>query len=160
MRKPETELLTPAARIGELAAMVALLILAAFFAMHQLGNTGFFRASFGPFEALCLYGPIAVALLPLILRATTGRRSVGFLPEAAANITLALGTLWLLIVFPLDFTHLMDLFPWWNRELFTWVTDDIGRMLMIFQVVVMPITAAVNLWRAVASRRHTAASPS
>jgi hypothetical protein len=156
MTHPDKNALSPAARIGELVALVALLAMGTFFAIHQSAHTGFFRENFGPFEMLCLYGPIVVALVPLAIRAVTGRRSTGWLPEALANIALALGTLWLLIVFPLDFTHLMDLFPGVIRDLFGWVNDGIGRIPMVFQVVVMPITAAINLWRYLSSRRQIA----
>lgn len=149
--QPDT--LTVPARLGELAVIAALLGMFGFFWAHQSMRTGFFTTAFGTPEMAALYGPIVVALVPSALRAAQGRRGPAWLAEAIANASLGLGTCWLLIAFPLDFTHLGDLFPAGVQSLFAWVTDDFGRALMILQVILMPISAVLNLRRYFLARR-------
>ena len=147
IEKGEREVLTTPQRIGEGVTIVVLLLMAGFFRLHQSMDTGFFTADFGPTAMLCLYGPIAVALIPPAIRALGGRRNPARLFEAAANLSLALGSLWLLRVFPFDFTHLADVFPAPMRFGLAWMTNDIGRYFMIFQVTVMFIAAIANTVR-------------
>ena len=154
----DRENLSLAQRLGELAVIAALIALAGFFGLHQSARTGFFTAGFGPLAALCLYGPIVIALAPPALRALTGRRGPARLPEAAANLSLALGTLYLLIAFPLDFTRLGDVLPTSLRFLLAWLTDGLGRVVMIFQVTLMFISAAANTWTHFSPPRRPAAN--
>lgn len=160
VEKPDKETLTMPERIGEVAVILALLFLLGFFWLHQTASTGFFTPGFGALAMLALYGPIVIALAPPAVRALTGRRNPARPLEAAANASLALGTFWLLITFPLDFSRLGDVLPASLRFLLGWVTDDLGRIPMIFQVVGMPISAVVNLLRYFAVRHQEAASPS
>ena len=157
---PRPETVSRAGRLGELAVIALLLILAAFFWLHLSQSTGFFTAGFGPLAAAALFGPIVIALVPPALRAATGRRNPARPFEAAANLALALGSLYLLITFPLSYAHLADLLPAWLRFLLAWITDGIGRAVMVFQVVFMPISAAVNLWRYFSPPRRPAPNPS
>jgi len=157
--KPNRENLTLAERVGEVAIIASLLFLFGFFWLHQSTNTGFFTAGFGTLARVCLYGPIVIALVAPAVRAVTGRRNPARPSEAVANTSLGLGTLWLLISFPLDFTHLGDVLPTSIRFLLGWVTDGLGRILMILQVILMPISVAVNIGWYFTIRKRKAAEP-
>lgn len=158
--KVNREVLTPVQRLGELLVIVVQIILFGFFWLHQSMRTGFMTAGFGALAAICLYGPIVVSLAPPAVRALTGRRNPARPLEAAANLSLALGTLFLLITFPLDFSHLGDVFSPSLRSMLSWITDDLGRIVMILQVIFMPISAAANLWQfSRADRRETGETP-
>ncbi len=155
--KTDPDALAPAQRLGELVSVVALLLLFGFFALHQFRHTGFFTAGFGSLEMLALYGPIIVAIAAPLVRAASGRRDPARPLEAAANLALAFGSLWLLIVFPLNYAHLADVLPGIIRPLLAWITDNIARIVLLLQVVIGPISAALNTWRYVSAPRRASA---
>ena len=145
MMKLNKEYLTRAERWGGLVIVVAMLLLATFFEAHQYGATGFFTSEFRALEMLALYGPIYLSLIAPIVRAVMGRRNPGRLWEALSSLALAVGSYWLWQTFPFDFTHLGDVFPAVLRLPFSWVTDNIGRVLLLVQIILGPITALVNV---------------
>ena len=131
----------------EVAIVVALLGLFGFLAYHQAANTGFFTEKFGSLEMLCLYGPLLLATIAPIIRAVNGRRYPARPYEAIASLSLALGSLWLLSVFPFNFAHLADALPTGLHFLLAWVTDGMGRTLLILQIIIAPISALLATWR-------------
>lgn len=153
----DRETLTPAGRWGELAIIGAMLGLLGYLAVHQWARTGFFTAAFGPREMLALYGPILISFAAPIVRAVTGQRNPGRPFEALTNLCLALGSLWLLIVFPFDYSHLADPLPGALRFVLAWITNGVGRAFMILQVILCPISALAALWRYVSVRHRQSA---
>ena len=135
------DLLSPLQRFGGLAAIPCMLALLAFFALHQLANTGFFTAQFGPWEMLALYGPILVSSIPPLVRAMSGRQNSGRPFEAASNIALAIGSLWLVTVFPFDYVHLADVLPRPIQFLLSWINDDLARIVLTLQVIIGVLVA-------------------
>lgn len=156
--KPNHETLSPLQRGLELGIVLSMLLLLAFLVYHQVANTGFYTASFGPLEMLCLYGPILVALIAPTVRALTGRRNSARPFEIGDSVFLTLGSLWLLIVFPFSFPHLADALPGFLRFILAWVPDDIGRLLLILQVIISPISAGLTAIRFFAVRRVATAA--
>ncbi len=156
MHAAETHLdqdaLTPLQRGGEALIALALLLLTGFFVLHQSANTGFFTTHFGTLEALLLYVPLLLAIADSLLQASTGHRNLARPLEAASNLLLGLAALWFLAVFPFDFTHLADALPQGLRFLLAWVTDDIGRIPLIIQAIVGPITAFQAIRKYLAAR--------
>ncbi len=153
--KTDGEILPPAQRWAGLAALVAMVLLFGFFAIHQLANTGFFTAAFGSFEKVCLYGPILVAFAPAIVRALTGRHNPARPFEAASNLALAIGSLWLAIVFPFNFAHLTGVLPGGIRFIFSWINNDIGRLVIILQVIIGVIATPLTIFTFFSARRRT-----
>ncbi len=145
--------LTPLQRRAGLLITGAMLVLFGFLAAHQFMHTGFFTFAFGPVEMFCLYGPILVSLAPPVIRALSGRQNLARPFDAATSLFLALGSLWLLIVFPFDFTHLADVLPGVIRFLLSWFADDLGRALLILQVIICPILALVTITKYFTVRR-------
>ncbi len=117
------------------------MLLCGFFAAHQLGHTGFFADAFGPLEMLCVYGPILLTLAAPFVGDITGRRNPGRPLETATSLCIALAGLWLLHVFPFDFTHFADIFPQQLQFMFAWVSDGIGKIVLLLQVVVGLLSA-------------------
>lgn len=150
----EKEVLSTPARWAELVIVAAMLVLLGFLVNHQSVNSGFFTEKFGTFEMVCLYGPILLSLAAPIVRAVIGRRNPARPYEAATSLFLGLGSLWLLNVFPFDFTHLADTLPSGLQFVLAWFTNDIGRIPLILQVIIGPISAIVHLWK-YATRRNT-----
>jgi len=154
--KTDNEILGPWQRWLDVAIVVMLLLFFSFLLYHQRANTGFFTAKFGALEMLCLYGPLVLSLAAPVVRILTGRRNPGRPFEAATSLFLMLGSLWLLIAFPFDFTHLADALPVPIRFFLGWVTDDMGRLLLILQVIVGPISALTAAWKYITVRQHEA----
>ena len=145
--KTNNEILTPAQRwIGPLATIVCMLVLLGFFAAHQSAHTGFLTAKFGTLETLALYLPILFSFAAPLARAMSGRHNPARPFEAAMNISLAIGSLWLVIVFPFDFAHLTDVLPGAIRFILGWITNDIGRGVLILQVILGVIVAPLTIF--------------
>ncbi len=150
--KTDAEILTPSQRWGGLATVVAMLFVLGFFALHQWMNTGFLTGRFGQLEALCLYGPILISLAAPIVRAWTGRQNPSRPFDAATNLSLALGSLWLAIVFPFDFGHLADILPEMIRFVIAWITNDFGRLVLIVQVIIGVIIGPLTIMQYMSMR--------
>jgi hypothetical protein len=159
-RKPDKEVLTTAQRLSEPIAVVVMLLLFAFFVYHQTADTGFFTDKFGPAEMFFLYGPMLLSAAAPLVRMVTGRRNPARPLEVVTNAFLAIGAFWLLMVFPFDFTHLADALPGQIQFLLSWVTDDIGRIVLILQIVAGAIIAIATTWKYASVRGREHATPS
>jgi len=156
--KTEKEVLTTPQRFLELLLIPAMLLLFGFLAYHQAEDTGFFTDEFGTVEQFCLYGPIFVSLAAPLIRAGSGRRNPARPFEAVTHLFLALGSLWLLIVFPFDFPHLADALPEGIRFILSWVTNDIGKIPLIIQVILEPIMALLTARKYLLTRQRLSLS--
>lgn len=153
--KPDREVLTVPERVVEpVVTIIIMALLASFFAYHQITPTGFFTGQFGPFEMLCLYGPIALSLAAPTARALTGQRNPGRPLEVVTNVCMVLAALWFLRVFPFDFTHLADALPPALRFTLDWITNDVGRIILVLQVIVGSLVAVVTLLKFISVLGH------
>ncbi len=143
--KPNTENLTPAQRWAGLYTTILMLLLLVFFGYHQWAKTGFFTGRFNRVEMLALYGPIVISLFPPIQRLIQGRRNPARPLEAITDLSLAVGSLWLRRIFPFSFTHLADPFPPAMHFAFVWITDDAGRFILLFQIIIGFISAFATM---------------
>jgi hypothetical protein len=140
------ELLSLPQRVAEpFFSAIALGILGGFFAAHQLLQTGFFTDRFGPVEMLCLYGPLILSLAAPLAHMVSGRRNPARLVEVATHLCAALAGLWLMRVFPFDFTHLADVLPAEFQFMLAWMSDGIGQFLLLLQVAVGMLAAVFTL---------------
>jgi hypothetical protein len=142
-----------------LIAVPILLLMFSFLLYHQLADTGFYTDEFGFLEMVCLYGPAILALIAPIARVVTGRRNPARPFEAFTNLIQTFTAIWLLTVFPFDYTHLADALPGPIRFVLSWVTDDIARIIFIIMIIASPITAMTNLWRYVTFPRFSDRGP-
>lgn len=141
-RTPDKEVVSIAQRIAEpIFAVTCMALVLGFFLHHQAAHTGFFTEKFGPFEMLCFYGSILLSPTAAIVRAATGRRNAGRLFEVVVNIYGALAALWLLSVFPFDFSHFAAALPAGLQVALAWVNDFFGRIGLMLEVVIGAIAA-------------------
>ena len=141
--KKEIEILTMPQRWAGLYTDVLMLLLLAFFIYHQRINSGFFTEAFGVLPMLALYIPIVISLAPPLQRLFQGKRNP---LEAITDLALAIGSACLLAYFPFDFSHLADPFPPEMRFAFAWITNDVGRVILILQVVIGSISALSTMY--------------
>jgi hypothetical protein len=156
--KTDKDVLATGQRLGELLSIVAMMLVFAFFAYHQVAHTGFFTAKFGALEMFCLYGPILVSLAAPGVRAVNGCRNPARPLEVVHFLFLGIAALWLLMVFPFNFSHLADALPGTLHFALSWITNDIGKVLLILQVIIGPISAFLTTWNYLSFRRRKLAS--
>ena len=152
--KTDTEVLTAMQRWAGLFIIVGMFLLGGYFVYHQLTNTGFFTDKFRSLEMLCLYGPILVSWIAPLVRAFNGHRNPARPFEAATSLTLAMGSLWLWIIFPFNFAHLADILPGALRFVISWITNDTGKVLLMLQVIIGPIAALWTILKYFSVRRQ------
>ena len=157
-QKTDLEILTPAQRFAELLVLLTMVLLLGFFVDHHLTRTGFFTVKFGMLEMFCLYAPILISWIAPLVRFFGGRRNTARPFEAAMNLTLMIGSLWLWIVFPFNFAHLADVLPAVLRFAISWITDDIGRFVLILQVIIGLIAAPLTILTYSSVRRQRSAA--
>ncbi len=146
--------MTPTQRWGGLYTVVLMVLLLVFFAAHEWKKTGFFNSKFGPLEMVALYLPIIVSLAAPILRLVQGKRNPSRPLEAASEILLAIGSIILWNNFPFDFAHIADIFPPAMRIAFAWLTNNVGRFILILQIVIGFISALSIITTYIQQRRR------
>ena len=159
-KQTDKEVLTLSQRGGEIMSVAVTLLVFGFFASHQVAHTGFYTARFGAMAMVCVYGPILLSFAAPIVRAVTGRRNPARPFEVVANGFLAIAALWLLLVFPFNFAHLADVLPAAIRFVLAWISNDIGKVVMILQIIVGTSWAAVTLVQYLSVRRQESSRPS
>ncbi len=132
--------LKTAVLIGDVIAIAAIAILTAYFINIYVSKGGFFTDKFGGVEAFFFFGAAIAGLFPPALRLVLRRRNA-VRPLEAVNSTFSIASMvYLLSVFPFDFTRLV---PPSLQSAFIWLTDDVARMLMTVGVL---LTIFITAW--------------
>ncbi len=137
--------MTPARRWSGVYTVVLMVLLLVFFAIHQWKQTGFFTRKFGSPEMVALYLPILVAIAAPILRTIQGRYDPARLMEGFSDLCLAISSIWLRNTFPFNFAHIADVFPPAMHFAFAWMNDNVGRFILLLQIVIGFISALANI---------------
>ena len=153
----DNEILTMPQRWLGLFTDGLMLLLLAFFAYHQWKSTGFFTSKFGWTEMFALYVPILMSLAAPVQRFVQGKRNPARPIEAVSDLSLAIGSLWLRVIYPFDFTHLADPFPHSMRFAFGWINNDVGKWILVLQVVIGFLSCATTLASYLGMKRKAAA---
>jgi hypothetical protein len=140
-------------RAGEIIGILCILILLIFFITHQTSSTGFFTSNFGQLEQLLFYGSLAFGIIPNIGKIITGRKNPIRPLEAFGALFSVISLLWLLHVFPFDFTHVTDILPEILRLITVWISNDIAKIFMIIGIVGSFVTAIYIIILYVSIRR-------
>ena len=128
-------------RAGEIIGIFCILMLLIFFITHQTSATGFFTTKFGQLEQFLFYGSLLFGIIPNIGKMIIGRKNAIRPLEAFGAIFSGIALLWLLHVFPFDFTHLTDVLPEILRLITIWISNDIAKIFMIIGIVGSFVTA-------------------
>ncbi len=128
-------------RIGNVAAIVVIILVALYFATHQMWSTGFFTSKFGSAEMFLLYASLLYSLVPTGIRGLVGRKNLARLFEVFGSVLFTITIVWLYIVFPFDFAYFADVLPSLLRFLLQWISNDIATVLMALGIIAAPIMA-------------------
>jgi hypothetical protein len=116
-----------------------------YFGIHQLESTGFFTTKFGLLEMIMLYGSFTCWIITGALDGILGKSLLSRLFDAFGGILfMAVSMVWLLVVFPFDFTYFADLLPEFLMFLVQWISNDIAYGLMIVGVVLLSIAVVYS----------------
>ena len=126
-------------RAGEVVGVIVILLVTLFWVVHQTSSTGVFTSRFGPTEAFLFYLSLLFGLVPTAGRIVVGRKNV-LRPLNVLNMVLIfIASLWLIWIFPFDFSHLADVLPDSLRFLLQWISDDVARVVMTIAIIATPI---------------------
>ncbi len=134
-RRVDRDRMTPGERGGEVFGVFVSFLILLFFIVNQMRDTGFFTSRFGPVEEALFYGTWLVGACVSLARAVYGRRNAIRPFDALQGALLMVTALWLLQVFPFDFSHFPDLIPKALRFSLAWVSDPIGKVALALAAV-------------------------
>jgi hypothetical protein len=134
-RRTEKEYLTPGQAFGEvISLLISALIIGYFWRLWTI-DAGFFTAAFQPPEQFWFFAPMLLGLAAPTVRLLVGRRNPARPFEIITDVFMVIGAIWLLRVFPFDFSHLGDALPGNLPALLNWVPNWLGRVGLALQLV-------------------------
>jgi hypothetical protein len=122
-------------RAGEVVGVIFILLVTVFWVVHHTSSTGFFTSKFGPAEAFLFYASLLFGLIPAAGRIIMGRKNMLRPLNILSMVLILAAFVWLLWVFPFDFSHLADVLPEALRFLLQWISDDVARVLMTIAII-------------------------
>jgi hypothetical protein len=113
-----------------LAGLLGLFLVIGFFAAHQAWSTGFFTTGFGLLGTVLFYAVLLTGLVPPVLGSLhlEKKRELEALLVTAVFWTMAAA--WFFFAFPFNFSHLTAVVPSQASFILSWITDDVGRILV------------------------------
>jgi hypothetical protein len=122
-----------------------------FYMAHYALSTGFFTSGFTPLLASVFFCSVLFTIITAITKAATPRKEVAALVELIGATLFVITAAWFYATFPLDFAQLSQVVPAQFKFLFTWITNDIGRIIVALTLVGGVIALAVDVvklaWR-------------
>ena len=126
---------------GIVLVIVSVLIML-YFVTHQMWSTGFFTSNFSPLEAFFLYGSLIFWITTCSLDGILSQRFLSRLLDTFGGVIfVTISLVWLLIVFPFEFTYFANVLPDFLRFLAQWISNDIARGIMIVGIILLVIAA-------------------
>ena len=149
------------ARASEVVATTVVTILIfGFYMAHYAWSTGFFTSGFTPLLATLFFASVLYTLVNTTAKAITPRRDVLALIELVGAILFLTVAGWIFEAFPLNFTHVVDVVPGSVQFAFSWLTNDIGRIIVALVVLAGAIVVVVDsvrlVWRVVTRQFRSA----
>lgn len=116
-----------------------------YFLTHQIQDTGFFTDEFNIIGMIFLYGFFLMWMITSGLESILSQKLASRLFDTFGGIIFAsISGLYLLIVFPFDFTLFTAVLPENLIWIFSWVTDDIAKVVLFLSFILHLIAAIVS----------------
>jgi len=122
-------------RVGDAVGVLVILLCLVFWVAHQTSSSGFFTSKFGPAETFWFYVPTVFAVVTTVAKVVVGRKNLLRPFETLERGLDAVGGVWLLVVFPFDFSHLADVLPDFLRFLLLWISNDVAKVLLAIGII-------------------------
>jgi hypothetical protein len=141
-----------AARVSEVVATTFFTALVfGFYVAHYVMSTGFFTSSFTPLLAAIFYTSVLWTIVNVSFKAVTPRKDIVALVEFIGAVLFTVTATWFFVAFPLNFAHVADVVPGSLQFMFTWLTNDIGRILValvfVASIIALAVDAVKLAWR-------------
>ena len=132
-------------RITGIVLVIVSSLMIFYLSLHQIWSTGFFTTKFGMLEMFLLYGSLAAWIITGSLEGIFGQRLLSRLFDVFGGVIfITISLFWLLVIFPFEFAYFADVLPDFLRFILLWVSNDIGRGIMVVGVIVLFIAAAYS----------------
>ncbi len=130
--------------VGVVIFAVTLLVML-YFVAHQVWSTGFFTSEFGVLEMVMLYGFLVAWEITSALEGIFGQRLLSRIFDAFGGVLfMAISLVWLLVVFPFDFTYFANVLPDSIRFLVQWISNDIARVIMVIGIIAFLVASVYS----------------
>ncbi|MHA1945460.1 MAG: hypothetical protein ACXAC6_17155 [Candidatus Hodarchaeales archaeon] len=118
----------------DIGASIFILIVCGFFGLafitHQTGSTGFFTSKFSTLEMVMLYGMLLYWITTSVLILIGQKNPSRNLDSYGGLLFAAFATVWLIVVFPFDFTYFAEVFPVFLRFLLQLISNEIAFVIL------------------------------
>lgn len=129
-------------RVTGIVLVIVSILIMLYFIAHQLWSTGFFTSNFSPLEVFFLYGSLIFWIITCSLDGIFSQRFLSRLLDAFGGVIfVTISLVWLLMVFPFEFTYFANVLPDFLRFLVQWISNDIARGIMMMGIIVLVIAA-------------------
>ena len=133
----------------DIGASIFILVVMGFFGLifitHQTGSTDFFTSKFSTFEMIMLYGFLIYWITTSVLILTGQKNPSRNLDSYGGLFFATFATVWLIVVFPFEFSYFVDVFPVFLRFLLQWISNEIALVLLILLFIGQLIAAVYAL---------------
>jgi hypothetical protein len=133
----------------DIAASILLIVVNGLFGLylivHQAVSTGFFTPKFGMFEMILLYGIFVYWITTSVLILIGQKHPSRDLDSYGGLFFATFAIVWLIVIFPFDFTYFADVLPDFIRFLVQWISNEIALVLLILLFIVHLILAVYSL---------------
>ncbi|MFX0184917.1 MAG: hypothetical protein ACFE95_17685 [Candidatus Hodarchaeota archaeon] len=133
----------------EIAASIFLIVVNGLFGLyfiaHQIGSTGFFTSMISFFDMVMLYGILIYWITTSVLILLGQKHPSRDLDTYGGLLFASFAILWLLLVFPFEFTFFADVLPVFLRFLLQWISDEIALVLLVLLFILHLIAAVYSL---------------
>ena len=146
-------------RVGQVAGIVITALVLAFFYIHQTRPTHFFTDEFGPLATGVFYLVLIFGIVPMLVKLATSSRNDTRLWEGINMAVFAVGGLYLLVLWPFDFSHFAEPLPRALEPALEWVTDTIARWVIGIGVVASAVFVPYTFMLYAAVRKLLAMPP-
>jgi hypothetical protein len=99
--------------------------------------TGFFTTAFGIVEMIMLYGSCLFWMITSALEGIFERKNASRLFDLYFGPTFLITSLiWLIVIFPFDFSYFAAAFPYSLEYLLQWISNIIARVVLILIIII------------------------
>jgi hypothetical protein len=132
-------------KVAEVVATTFFTVLVfGFYMAHYAWSTGFFTGGFTPLLAVLFFASVLYVIVNTTAKTVTPRKDIVALVELLGAVLFLTVAAWIFVAFPFNFAHVADVVPVPFQFVLSWLTNDIGRIIVALVLLAAVITVAVD----------------